>query len=228
VVQKLEETLTGDELKVQFPKMNVVIFGQAEDAHVSLVAQHLDEAPLIFNLQDIIDRGEFSYNFANGKFNVFSGNKELSNVAGVWIKRLRKAGKQISLPVDEAHRDYSLSALRHFMSGFDACFPGAAWISHLSALQSAENKPYQQVIAHRVGFNIRDTFYASDSSQAKRFVENHNQVVVKPLARDFPVIDQHTAYAFGTKLVSPDLDYDGLSLAPAIFQKAIVLRARNF
>jgi glutathione synthase/RimK-type ligase-like ATP-grasp enzyme len=84
-----------------------------------------------------------------------------------------------------------------------------------------EHKPYQQKVAHSLGFNIPDTLITSSSQAVDTFRKKHKTIVVKSLSSLPPTtID---SCIFPTVIVAQHepLDLTGLHIAPAIFQQAV-------
>lgn len=56
------------------------------------------------------------------------------------------------------------------------------WLNHPSDIARAEYKPLQLANARAVGLTVPDTVITNDADEARRFAEEHGQVVYKPLS----------------------------------------------
>ena len=144
--------------------MPVLILSEVEDFHIPFVARHLSEPPLIIDTKGIIDIAvKLTYEFDGNQLHIIHNGKKLSNVTGVWHRRPIVLDRHLHLPIPEQYQEYSASAIKRFMHTLYCCFPEALWVSDYFAIQRAENKPYQQMVAANVGFHVPKTTYTTDS-----------------------------------------------------------------
>lgn len=85
------------------------------------------------------------------------------------------------------------------------------------------NKTLRLHGAAKHGFHVPQTIVTSNSHAAKIFINRRPYTIVKSQATIFPRNDQGLDQAYlATKVSSQTpIDYDGLYLAPSIFQQAI-------
>lgn len=82
----------------------------------------------------------------------------------------------------------------------------ARWINHPSALADSEYKPRQLSLAAQVGLAVPTTLVTNRSDEARAFVAEHRDVVIKPLAQ--PVVQEGNGRTtvYTRRLAAPDLD----------------------
>jgi glutathione synthase/RimK-type ligase-like ATP-grasp enzyme len=127
------------------------------------------------------------------------------------------------IPVDDKYLAYCETALTAHARELCHHFPDALWVSDFWALQKAEYKALQLEVAGKLGFRVPETLFTSNSAEAKEFVKAHPQSIVKTSAHIFPVNASGEGSMFFAKKVPADghFNYEGLEVAPAIFQQAI-------
>ncbi|MDB5186434.1 MAG: RimK protein [Candidatus Saccharibacteria bacterium] len=200
----------------------VIILSVDYDSHVDFMLPYLSNA-LLIDAQSIADCDELSYRTDNKGVHIVYRGKELTDVSGVWLRRPRtKEVSVLKLSVDPSYRDYSVSAILRHADALMSHFNDATWVSDPFAIQRANYKPFQLDTAIRLGFNVPATLFTSDAARAKEFVDKHKEVVFKPIAQDFPNTKKSYKALYTTRVVSPEtMRYQGLNLAPTIFQQTI-------
>jgi glutathione synthase/RimK-type ligase-like ATP-grasp enzyme len=201
----------------------VIIISNPEDAHPGFVTKHLKNDYIILDAGDIIAKRALTYTLRKGKLEVRYNGKLLSNVTGVWVRRPRRAGRTLEFPVRDEHFDYVTDALNAHIRQLYSLFSEATWVSSNFHIARAENKVFQLETAAKLGMNIPETIVTSDPKEARSFVEQHKKVIVKPLSRYAPRLDDKVSLILWSHVITPQdsINYEGLHLAPSIFQQAI-------
>jgi len=203
----------------------ILIITDPSDPHLPFVTNHLKKNEyIVLDVGVISDGAKLTYTVADDGFKVHYEGKELQDVTGVWYRRPRIAQDDLHLNIRPDYQDYAYSALQKMAGQLYTMFEDAIWISNVYAIRRAENKPLQLKVARQLGFNVPKTCFTSDSTAAKKFVEEHKEVIFKPLSDRWPKPTkkdtQPTLYARKVRADEP-IDYKGLHLAPAIFQQLI-------
>jgi glutathione synthase/RimK-type ligase-like ATP-grasp enzyme len=102
--------------------------------------------------------------------------------------------------------------------------PEAVWVSDTRAIDRAENKMLQLLIAQRLGFMVPETLLGSSPALAQAFVSKHGTAIVKSHSGRFTEPDERGEYMelYATHVqAGDDLSYDGLSVGPVMFQTLI-------
>lgn len=194
------------------------------DVHVSYVERHLKESFVMIDPVAISEGTELSFEFINGKNHIIYNGKSLDEVGVVWYRKPAPV-RHIKLPVKPEYAVYSSISLERHINLLKASFQDALWVSDYYAIQRAENKNFQQVVAASLGLRVPDTLTSSSAKAAAKFIKAHNAVVVKSTS-SFPPSGK-VASILPTRLItsaSSD-DLSGLHLAPSIFQEAIPTQA---
>lgn len=98
-------------------------------------------------------------------------------------------------------------------------FRNKKWLNDPIAIQIAENKLYQLLIAAKIGFSIPDTITTSNPDEVRHFYKKYNGKIITKLLAASPVIDR----VIYTNKVSSDhmSKIDSVKQSPAIFQEMI-------
>jgi predicted ATP-grasp superfamily ATP-dependent carboligase len=173
--------------------------------------------PIIIDAQELVAGKRLDYEFRNGKLTIRYEGQSLNSVTGVWFRKPRPFD-ELEVPVDDNYRKYCISAITNFAKVLHSAFPDSNWVSDYYAITRASSKPLQQVVAAKLGFTIPHTIYTNNEQSAKKFTGHTEACVVKSFAVSFPL-----HYGFYTRSLSPgeDIAYEGLRVAPAIFQEQI-------
>ncbi|HSX05696.1 MAG TPA: hypothetical protein VLF69_04465 [Candidatus Saccharimonadales bacterium] len=201
-------------------KHSIICISDVEDAHIPYVQRHLDSAMLVVFGRATAEKRGLSYEFARGRAQLLYEGRPITSVKSVWYRKPKIYPEQIQVPPE--YKKYALSAMRIHADAMLSLFPDAFWLSDYYAILRASSKPWQQIVAHRLGFHIPDTTATSDAQRAKQFLAAHNRTVVKTQAAHMPVFGTEVR-TFPTTLVQEGetVDMKGLHLSPAIFQQAI-------
>ena len=201
----------------------IIIISNPDDAHIGFVTKHLKSDYIVIDAGDVLAKKSLTYSLLNKSLEVRYNGQLLSEVTGVWVRRPRKAGTTLHPPVRDEHVDYVNDALNAHIRQLYSLFNDATWISDNYHIARAENKVFQLVTARNLGMHVPETIVTSDPVEARTFVESNEYVIVKPLSRYAPRLNDTVSLILWSHLVTPKktIDYKGLHLAPSIFQKAI-------
>ena len=202
----------------------ILIITSPDDTHLPFVTKHLTTPYELIDVQALAENSPLTYDLSKTKPIIYYKNKPLSNPTAVWLRRPRYKKGDLRLPVAPPYQDYSRTALQsHFEQLFALFQDEAFWISDYYAIMRADNKTLQLREARNLGFKVPPAVVTSDTRAAKQFVSAHPESIVKSLARRFPMPSKDKQLVFFTKKISPDSQpsYEGLHLAPAIFQNAV-------
>jgi glutathione synthase/RimK-type ligase-like ATP-grasp enzyme len=199
----------------------IAVISAHNDAHIPFVEKHL-QAPIVRIDPQAIARGtELSFYVSHNKNHIQYGSQNITHLHGIWLRK-PQSSRSANLPVPDAYKQYSQSALEQLAAQLTTAFPHARWLSDLYAQQRASNKSMQLALAQTCDFNVMPTLFTSNAAAAQAFIAKHGSCITKPLSTQFPVLHGQQK-AFMTTLVNTDNmpDLRGLRFAPAIFQKAI-------
>jgi glutathione synthase/RimK-type ligase-like ATP-grasp enzyme len=199
----------------------IVVISDDEDAHIPYVQKHLARPMHILDPQTLLEGTNLTFELHGKRTVPVYGGVTLNNVSGVWYRKPRCIlGPQ--LPVAEAYRSYSLSALHEHTDLLLTTFEGARWLSPYYDILKAESKVLQGDIARKLGMRMPATLITSDAGAAKTFIRAQGQVIVKPLSNAIPRVGNQYQMFFASRVTKQKLpDLSNLHLAPAIFQQTI-------
>jgi len=104
-----------------------------------------------------------------------------------------------------------------------ATVPGPRWISHPSAIHSAENKAAQLAVARDVGLPVPLTIWTNHLDEARSFMQTARGVAaIKTVATAYWEIDGRPNFVFARRASVDDLPAaDALAAAPVCVQQLI-------
>lgn len=201
----------------------VIIISSADDAHIPYVTKHLQSDHLVVDVGAVLEGKPLTYQLSRKGLQIYVAGQEIQDVTGVWLRRPRAIGRELEIPVKKQYWEYSKSALHECMNQLYAVLQDAFWLSDKYAIERAENKIYQLLCAQEIGFLVPQTLLTSNQRSARAFVSLRQESIVKGLSRAFPRPGDASYLEFFAHTITPQdpIRYDGLHLAPAIFQEAI-------
>jgi len=202
-----------------------------QDLHSELVIPYLDREPIIFDPANIPDGVELSYFNKGNQQYIIIDDKVIDNVGAIWWRKLIDRSTE-NLPEKKIERtygdrsfvEYVRHAIRIHTSNLGAFFGNAYWVSNPYHMLRANNKTWQLRVAYSVGMSVPQTLQTSSTKRAKEFVkQQRGTCIVKSVSNYFPVRADGTELMFWSQKIhsGQKISYEGLHLAPAIFQKAI-------
>ncbi|MGK7873735.1 MAG: hypothetical protein AB4426_10630 [Xenococcaceae cyanobacterium] len=164
--------------------MNILVLGNASDAHAAHVKNALTQAGAMVDYWDTRSfptRLQMSWepNKQTGCLNLSPERQlEFRNIHSVFWRSFAS----IHTPVlEDSHQQRlafndSISALRSLIQ---AC--PAHWVNSWQAYQFHKEKPLQLSKVHRLGVNIPATLITNDPEQVIQFANAHQRVIFKPV-----------------------------------------------
>jgi glutathione synthase/RimK-type ligase-like ATP-grasp enzyme len=203
----------------------ILVFAKSTDMHIGLVQAHITSPLTVINTGSITDGLTYKTSDDGTRLDVFYGTERIettpNSFKSVWYRRTKVADLLPAEVVIEPpeHRTYALSSMQnHANAMFGLVAQDAFWVSCRKALQDAEQKPQQLILAAKIGFNVPETLFTASAEHAKAFVKQHGACVVKTLTKD--MITLHSQYAVVRS--ASEIRFDGLIINPHIFQAMIV------
>lgn len=201
----------------------VIIISSRDDAHIPFVARHLHHTPyIVIDGFELINSGVLTFSITQNQFEVMYKHRRLTDITGVWVRRPALLGG-LEVPVEERFLPYVHSSLKNHLKQLFAAFPTACWVSDEYAIQRASTKTLQLRLASEIGLAIPETLFTSDRIAAQEFTRTHQECIVKSQSVIAPRDNKGRAQAYFATRVSAStaLGYEGLDLAPSIFQQLI-------
>lgn len=200
----------------------IIILSDKRDAHLPFVTRHLRASDWrLIDPQDLLEQ-PLHFSYIDATISITHGHEPLTNVSGVWYRKPQPINPE-SLPVAPGNRAYSQAALERQFEILLSAFPDATWVSDYYAGLRARSKFLQLQIAHSVGFAVADTILSGDQQATQKFLALHPKSIVKRMANMTPLVKGKPSTFLTTKVSSDNLpSLEGLPLAPAIFQTAIL------
>ncbi len=97
------------------------------------------------------------------------------------------------------------------------------WVNHPEKIVSADYKPFQLAVAHRLGFTVPRSLVTNDPEMARHFIDELGEVIYKPLSSIIVGLEEARPLNQFTRLVTQD-DLpliDAVRHAPCLFQERI-------
>ena len=186
----------------------ILLVTNKEDVTSDMVVNELNNGSdeyYRFNTEDICSGVDISFDFTSGKVNLFDASNDrhvdLSNVKSVYFRR----PKLPSAPADlqQSDQQFVLNEISQALEGIYKYLNDKFWVSNVFAIRQAENKIYQQLIAHRFGFTTPRSIITNRIEDALGFLKGTNQCVVKPIRTGF-VSDKENPQVIFTSPITID------------------------
>ena len=141
------------------------------------------------------------------------------DVTAVWYRRHTSPVLPDGLEPGEA--DFCQRESRALLMGVLHGLTVRRWMSHPSALSVAELKPYQLIVARRLGFRVPPTVMTNDPIIAKQFTAR-GPVVAKAVSSGYIATVDGNRAIFTSRVSRKDLQHlDELCLSPVTFQQFV-------
>jgi len=205
----------------------ILLVHDDRDIHSSLVLPHLDREPIIFDPAAIPDGFEISYLQNGTREVVYLNGHELPHVTSIWWRKMMDlTAERVPLEaIPHEEHEYACRSVRRHADALGSWFEDALWVSNPYTMSRASNKPWQLRIANEIGLAVPRTLQTSDPTRAQAFVEqerNRGGCIVKSLSNRFPVRPNGDELMFWSQQVPDGQSFEGIELAPSIFQQYIV------
>lgn len=143
-------------------------------------------------------------------------NRELSNVTSVWFRQpvfIRNTPAH-ALALEE---QLSRSQWAAFLRGL-IVFEDAIWMNWPASTYSAESKPYQLMLASRVGFKVPETMIGNDSNHFEKFDAD---IIVKSLDTVLLREGEDCLFTYTSSITSKELNEKNTKIAPLTVQEYV-------
>ena len=184
---------------------------------VDFVRLNTEDFPNKISLSLEIDKSDWLSSY----FIIYGKEVILRDIASVWYRRPRRPipSKNIDDPVSQ---DFVMVESEHTLSAVWRLLD-CNWVSHPDYLRIAESKPYQLIIASRLGFKIPHTLITNEPHTAKNFIgSNAKSKIYKPVRLGYVSREDSVSLIY-TNLLD-DTHFSSLDMvkyAPSIFQDYI-------
>lgn len=193
------------------------------DVHVPLVERHSAQPFVILDpLKLLADPSCLSIEMSNGEpTRIVYDDIDLSDITAIWFRKPAFPQPK-DIPFNEEYREYAANALERLFYLLYGALKNVRWMSDYYAIQRANDKGWQLQVAKELGFRIPDTLFTSDPSDAAKFINQHDDVIMKPLSAVRIMGDTQPRTMFAVKVHKSRMPrLDTLRLSPLIFQAAI-------
>ena len=150
---------------------------------------------------------------------VYGKKVYMHEVKGVWYRRPKLPLPHTSISSVKA-REFVIAESQYTLEAFWQMLD-CVWVSKPAKLIESEYKPFQLLVARRVGFAIPKTLITNEPKEAQQFIDSYKDVVYKPLKRGyFSDTDNNSIGLIYTNVITAS-DLDNLSsvaFAPCLFQ----------
>jgi glutathione synthase/RimK-type ligase-like ATP-grasp enzyme len=204
--------------------LKILVISSSADIAIDLVAEQIGKSNEIITLDPkrLTTEEELQFEVTDGKYFISTKKNILTDVETVWFR------KPILLQLTEmetplAYQGLAHSSYKQFVTWLYSALDKSRWISPYWNIQRAESKPLQISTALHLGFNVPATVITNSALKAKAFLHKYPHSVIKTLNIEYITVGQKAAVAF-TRRASElkSINFEGLKLSPAIFQKEIV------
>ena len=213
-------TITSDSRKV------ILILTNREDVTADYVVLELKRRAIPFfrfNTEDFPKIINLSLHITNELQGFLSGcnyKLPINDIRSVWYRRP-------SLPcfdepaMDPGIREFCTKESYYTLEGLWALLD-VFWISNPFNIRKAENKPFQLQVASRIGFQIPQTLISNNQLEIKRFLENNEEVIIKPVRTATLQINKEENIIFTNTINQSSVEHIALArFAPSIYQEKI-------
>lgn len=196
----------------------ILIITHKEDYTADFVIAKLNERSIPyfrFNCEDYLD---YDILVGYGKSSGISING-FTQFSSVWYRRTKLP--DIMAP-NESERLYILGEIDTFMNNLFAMIE-SKWLSHPFFLEIAENKLFQLKLAKKIGFLIPETIVTTSADTLRKFLQQQNKNIIKPLGSGkVEYLDNNAKLIFTNELPKNlSQEIETYVLTPAIYQGQI-------
>lgn len=143
-------------------------------------------------------------------------NREVSNVTSVWFRQpvfIRNAPTRALALEEQLSRSQWAAFLRSLI-----VFEDAVWMNWPSSTYSAESKPYQLMLASKVGFKVPETMIGNDSNHFEKFDAD---IIVKSLDTVLLREGEDCLFTYTSSITSKELNENNTKVAPLTVQEYV-------
>lgn len=142
----------------------------------------------------------------------------LEGLRSVWYRN--PSAYSVPAGLESAERNFVFREAKLGLGGVLAALPDVLWANSPNRCADALYKPYQWAVAAQCGLTVADTVITNSSGAVREFVDDHPDVVSKPLG-GAGMTSQGQAYVSYThRLTVADLaDLDGVAMTASTVQE---------
>lgn len=205
----------------------ILLVTSKEDVTTDLVVDRLNNAGddyYRFNTEELSKTIKVVFEPNKKRLVLLDTNKsrliDLATVKSVYFRRPKIPSAPPDLPIGEQH--FVMNEIANTLEGIYKYLDDKFWISNVYAIRQAENKLYQQLIAHNFGFITPKSIVTDDYEEALKFLQAHNECIVKPVKSGF-VSDASNPKVIFTSLITKDDTsvLERIAECPTYFQEHI-------
>lgn len=202
--------------------MTVLILTVPEDVTADLVVAALHERAVpVVRLDPAGLPGEVSMSAeyisgdVHGFLSVQGRLVSMNSLRSVWIRRPGTPGADATRRSEQP--EWLTTEAERALYGALRCV-SAPWMNHPGAAEQARYKPWQLFAAHRAGFAVPATLITTFPQAARKFAEQHPELVVKSVSGTHP---GNPPMVLPTTVVPPDPDFSSVSAGPTLLQEYV-------
>lgn len=151
--------------------------------------------------------------------------ESLQNVDSVFYRRLAMVRSQkLWQHIPEKIREFSVWEIESALFGICGFLDDKPWINHFKTIDIASNKPYQLMVAQKIGLTVPDTLVTNSPSELTEFYKKHKgSIIYKPVS--YNVLhgnDFETGFVYTSRVTKKHLESaEKIKVVPGIFQEEI-------
>lgn len=210
---------------------NVLFFTASHDPHSEKLEAELRTrgcGVIRFDVDKMPNSIWCDQKISNNEINI-SIPETLQNVDSVFYRRLAMVRSQkLWQHIPEKIREFSVWEIESALFGICGFLDNKPWVNHFKTIDIASNKPYQLMIAKKIGLTIPDTLVTNSPEKLTEFYENNGgKIIYKPVA--YNVLhgnENETGFVYTFRVTNKHLESaDRIKVVPGIFQEEIKRKA---
>jgi hypothetical protein len=178
-----------------------------------------------FNTEDVGSRAYVNLDLSRDKYILWDSIKkreiDLPKIKSVYFRRPKlpsieeKGMSPGELKFTQGEHYYTLEGIYKILAD-------KYWINDIYAIREAENKVFQLRLAKQIGFEIPESIVTSIPEKASRFIDFHEECIVKPLKTGLIEDTNSQKYIFTTQLTKNDIfPLERIKYCPTLIQRKI-------
>lgn len=151
--------------------------------------------------------------------------ESLQNVDSVFYRRLAMVrSHNLWKHIPKKIREFSVWEIESALFGICGFLNDKPWINHFKTIDIASNKPYQLMVAKKIGLTVPDTLVTNSPDELHEFYKKHKgRIIYKPVSYNVLHGDDHeTGFVYTSRVTKKHLESaDKIKVVPGIFQEEI-------
>lgn len=199
----------------------LLIITSRPDTHVDIVLKLLPN--IEYSVIDPASYPNMDMSYA------YSGSSTLNKINGVTLNDVKVVwfrkpfiGSEIGSNYPEIYRESVRDNYKAWIEYYYSLFADAYWISPRWSIANANSKLLQMELALDIGFDLPKTLVTSNFDDAKEFIHNGFDTVIKPIYTNYVNIDGRYKTMFTSDVNINTTDLSGISRFPCIIQEKIL------